>query len=88
MLVLAVGTYASMKFSDLGFEWARGLEFKVYDGCQVYNMSIFPHGQSDTMVEHITVHCASCIKRPNPFTICSSSCFDADALLAPSQGNT
>ena len=28
MLVLAVSTYASMKFCDLGFEWARGLEFK------------------------------------------------------------
>ena len=31
--VLAVGTYAisyaSMKFCDLGFRWAQGLEFKI-----------------------------------------------------------
>jgi hypothetical protein len=35
VLVFAVGTYASMKFCDLGFRWAQGLEFKVWDGCQV-----------------------------------------------------
>ena len=29
VLVLAVGTYASMKFCDLGFGWAQGLGFKV-----------------------------------------------------------
>ena len=35
------------------------------------NIAIFPHGQSDSMLQHIMVHCASCIKRPNSFTICS-----------------
>ena len=29
VLVLAVGTYAAMKFCDLGFGWAQGLGFKV-----------------------------------------------------------
>ena len=40
VLVLAVGTYASMKFCDLGFRCAQGLEFKVWDGCQVASTAL------------------------------------------------